>query len=147
MKLELKHLAPYLPYGLKMTRNGFIGELKSIKSDGTITVSCSDWFENINDGNFYKPILRPLSDLRTAKLFDNYGDEKLTAIEEFDGNWDLGQYDWVLTEVSYGKQLERLLELSYNVIDKLIEHHFDVFGLIDNGLAIDINQTNPDQDR
>lgn len=133
MKLELKHLAPYLPYELKIL-NGW-GDVKTLK-----------YFHLDDEGNGFikhvKPILRPLSDLRTAKLFDNYGDEKLTAIEEFYGNWDLTPYDWVLTEVSDGKQLERLLELSYNVIDKLLEHHFDVFGLIDNGLAIDINQTN-----
>src|SRR5699024_104832 len=138
-KLELKHLAPYLPYGLKgkYTLSNVISlsvNQKDEVRDKLLAIDCVPFFLS-----YCKPILRPLSDLNKAKLFDNYGDEKLTAIEEFEGNWDLSPLDWVLREVSKGNQVERLLELSYLVIEKLIEHHFDIFGLIEAGLAIDIN--------
>lgn len=144
MKLELKHLAPYLPYGLKYKgKYGGVSTLRKLEYYRPYNKETDSYSDEIGvDGyliQYIKPILRPLSDLNKAKIFDNYGDEKLTAIEEFEGNWDLGALDWVLLEVSKGNQVERLLELSYLVIEKLIEHHFDIFGLIEAGLAIDIN--------
>ena len=64
-KLELKHLAPYLPYGLKMIleKSGDIRELNGLFIDlGELRFH----FNVINRGQRlwnYKPILRPLSDL------------------------------------------------------------------------------------
>ena len=75
MKLELKHLAPYIPYDLKYCRVGKnISTLKEeIKYMGI--VSTTGTVHNLNNtlfGDFasmkYLPILRPLSDLRNKEL-------------------------------------------------------------------------------
>ena len=34
---------------------------------------------------------------------------------------------------------EMYKEIHYDIIQELIERHFDIFGLIEKGLAIDIN--------
>ena len=59
MELQLKHLAPYLPYRLKVTKDDW-GRVFKMDNDGT-TLNCIgiDYILNINA----KPILRPLSDL------------------------------------------------------------------------------------
>jgi len=141
MKLELKHLSCYLPYGLKMKRNGFIGELLTIKQpkeDSLVDyyefqVSTSDWWENnVDDLNPYKPILRPLSDL--TKEIEVNG-ETFVPIEEY----DYLRLDEISTLVGGCNAMKfiqaRELELLY-------EMHFDIYGLIEKGLAIDINTLN-----
>lgn len=122
MKTELKHLAPYLPYGLKSYVE-YDGH-KLIKDINVNNVMC------IVDGEVLsKPILRPLSDL-TKEIEVNmekfYPYEKLhlcySDVTNFlnDDLW-IGQW-W-----------------DYEKVTKLFEWHFDVFGLIEKGLAIDIN--------
>ena len=68
MKLEIKHIAPYLPYGLKAKfqsinkktcRKYVIGTISAMYSD--CSICCYDTV-NATPDNF-KPILRPLSDL------------------------------------------------------------------------------------
>ena len=114
MKLELKHLAPYLPYGLKVIReNTFIED-----DFFTIYGATKDNIYINSDGNLVllskvKPILRPLSDLT----------EDLLCIS------------WI--ENIQEKELES--ECPYEVWQVLFENHFDVLGLIEKGLAININ--------
>lgn len=115
MKLEIKHLVSYLPYGLKMsshgriyTLTGFIIELATIVQD--------------------KPILRPLSDLKDDSFIDINNQYPNTP------NWDYYKEDWIVS----GKNLSDTI-IEYCVMQWLIENHFDVFGLIEAGLAIDIN--------
>jgi len=117
MKLELKHLAPYLPYGLKYKL------FKKINGDHTLTTqSLLDWDFNLHD---IIPILRPLSDLR------NHNNEVMPVYR-----LEIPRADFtdILDE---GKPVS---QLAYCIIEKLFENHFDVFGLIDAGLAIDINK-------
>lgn len=139
MELELKHIAPYLPYGLKMYWEDFENnprlpwELKGHNIDFAI--------ENQN-----KPILRPLSDL--TKEIEVNG-EKFVPIEILSEE---------LEGITFGKtsdfydNLKRLMfhfydrhEVEINIedclflISKLYEWHFDIFGLIENKLAININ--------
>ena len=80
MKLELKHLAPYLPYGL----NGMI--------DGKRVVFHSDniWVFTLNA----KPILRPLSDLSKdmlSKYYKHLMADDLDKIIEDTIAWPLNQ--------------------------------------------------------
>jgi hypothetical protein len=65
MKLELKHLAPYLPYGLNCeldtnVHSILIGLEKSFSNDSFV-----GRFDEFGEHNLwqFKPILRPLSDL------------------------------------------------------------------------------------
>ena len=118
MKLELKHLAPYLPYGLKYVYDNEILTLDGLDVNNDV-FNCDIGETPIET---IKPILRPLSD------FDKVNGFSLTDMithgyhHEF---WQEGNF-----EVKY------LMHLDF---EKLISWHFDVFGLIPEGLAIDIN--------
>ena len=113
MKLELKHLAPYLPYGLT-----YQVKLKEIKLMVISTGNIYNILRAVNEGVYgdeYKPILRPLSDLTKVLQWDD-GQYMMTDYDDFD-----------------------LDETSYNTIQGYLARHFDVFGLIEKGLAININ--------
>lgn len=121
MKLELKHLSPYLPYGLKgeITRNIY-PRSKEIK-EVTIT-NISDWNTRAYS---IKPILRPLSE-----LFE----------DKYKNLFFISDYTYaILRKVQDGNKYNEVEALPYFVTVKLLENHFDVFGLIEKGLAIDIN--------
>lgn len=127
MKLELKHIAPYLPYGLTSV-NYFDGiELKR-------KIVPSNIMGFVDGDTNAKPILRPLSDL-TKEIKVN--GEKFVPIEFIEEKY--------YTQ-NWANQLSRCIEdekwiyhLDYSLILSLLEWHFDVFGLIENNLAIDIN--------
>lgn len=135
MKLELKHLAAYLPYKLKcqFVHSGKIGTISNIYTIGEgynnddIKISI-----DFSDGEhiwMFKPILRPLSDL--TKEIEVNG-------ENFVPNYNSDFKYFTPYELSYF--IESIPHgLNYNQMQKLLEWHFDIFGLIDNGLAIDIN--------
>ena len=133
MKLELKHLAPYLPYELKVEVLDYKKDYVGKQYDTVIGVHQWDtlgkfWSVLTLGGakpniNRVKPILRPLSDLRN-KWFDlniNETDLDLEDIEGFGFRLYMNNYDDVLF---------------------LIEKHFDINNLIGQGLAIDINTLN-----
>ena len=125
MKLELKHLAPYLPYGLQIARFDIDNNYKRIDDK----LSC----ETIRDVIMYnnlKPILRPLIDLTKEIEYD--GD--IAPAIEFISTSNKDQ------EINIKKLSQMLyVRLSWWKIQRLLEMHFDVFGLIPEGLAMDIN--------
>lgn len=146
MELELKHLAPYLPYELKcLTINAGLGEktratmvgiqrqMLYLKTDvATITRGFSE----------AKPILRPLSDL-TKEI------EQISI--DYNKQFNVPAMRWgsiyidLKTIASEDKDITKTLKyflienMSYWVMQELLKKHFDVFGLIEKGLAIDIN--------
>ncbi len=149
MKLEIKHLAAYLPYRLSMIfeKSGRLITMQSCFYNGNIHIT------DANEGNCYdlsiwnfKPILRPLSDL--TKEIEHNGERFLPidelweqTLEEINSNtYDDYFFNQDLKTTWICK--ENILQLEYVVVDKLFEWHFDVFGLIDAGLAIDINTLN-----
>ena len=135
MKLELKHLATYLPYNLSImmlsepnSREPNIQELKSIDID--LKMVNFGW-GNAKELDEIKPILRPLSDLVSECTTDD----------------EVGSISWVSHLL--GKELRYFNYLTYKPVfnnywefELLVKNHFDVFGLIDKGLAIDINTLN-----
>jgi hypothetical protein len=135
MKLELKHLAPYLPYGLK----GFYMDAdydKQIEVEGLYNY---DDIYNSEHGDmsfdYFKPILRPLSDL--TKEIEVNG-EKFVPIK----HKDIKTTSTLKHVAKYNFDYKELNFARWDVIQKLFEWHFDVFGLIEKGLAIDINTLN-----
>lgn len=114
-KLTLEDLAPYLPYGLKVwnvvSNNKLLVTLQDELSDDRIDIEAVLYISYAN-----KPILRPLSDISDG-LFKSFEfcheDDLFICIKNGD--------------VPYKKMVE------------LFKYHFDLFGLIDAGLAIDIN--------
>lgn len=130
-KLTLEHLAPYLPYGIKYQYEVF--GTKHISNP--LDIADRDTWQTLKDLNRIKLILRPMSDVKTiietedgpkhfASLLDLSQDE--------DGDW---------CERVYADQCESPSVMS--VITSfnwwLFQYHFDVFGLIEKGLAISIH--------
>ena len=149
-KLELKHIAPYLPYKLKvmfpceietpeLNTDTLMGLEKSYdESDNWLGLF--DEFETVNMDNF-KPILHPLSDLKVEQdRFGNYIG-KMRELSEiyWKDNMNSDLENCVNEERFNEVIIQSPLLVSYNILLKLFEWHFDVFGLIKNGLAIDIN--------
>jgi hypothetical protein len=124
MKLEIKHLAPYLPYELKYKFNNTIYYYQHCSTRE---------FDYENS----KPILRPLSDL-TNEIEVN--GEKFVPINNIhladeEGYFGCGSLDDIQQLIIS----QPIKKIPYCFVEKLLEWHFDVFGLIENNLAIDIN--------
>ena len=148
MKLEPKHIAPYFPYGLrvqyidpitnkKRTANLTSVGIKEIETTYNRKIKgCSgdiiSWSgHNSVEQMKVKPLLRPLSDL--TKEIELNG-EKFVPIEM------LSYYANEQTEKgTTGLEWGIVSSLPYTDIEKILEWHFDVFSLIPNGIAIDIN--------
>jgi hypothetical protein len=124
-KLELKHLAPYLPYNLKgnvsdheYNEHWLNERIETVCfADQVITFSdATDVYLAEPNETEFKPLLKPLSKLKNW----NSVDSKTIQIQ--------------LLELSGDVSL-----LSYQLFEVLLENHFDVFGLIEKGLAVDKN--------
>lgn len=179
MKLELKHITPYLPFKLKCYEPRFNEKhtiLGLIKNE--IYIGDEDSINSfvLDDETF--PILRPLSDLTKeievngekfypleliGKIIDN---EYVGLAEDEDGiiigkdvsprcgcpydcdcmsytynlfYKDFNFYSTVYQDGNPNDMVDEIVHESYLLMQKLIEWHFDVFGLIEKGLAVDIN--------
>lgn len=143
--LKLEHLTPYLPYGLRALfgHDGVRIMTVCTRSHVGRNLECGSG-NFIYTYNRVKPILRPLSDL--TKEIEHDG-------EKFVPNVKL-KHIRIGIDIYKPLNLDRPLEINietenysqqidlydgYLVVQKLIEWHFDVFGLIDKDLAVDIN--------
>jgi len=116
-KITLKHLAPYLPYGLKLKdHNGEIQELS--------VSTLSSWARGASG---MWPILRPLSDL-TFEDLELLGKRYEIQVE--------GEVVHVFRDLD---ENTNPTEWRHDDIQYLLSRHFDVFGLIEKGLAVDMN--------
>ena len=165
-KLTIKHLAPYLPYGLKIQGQTH-GQIEELSACDENNVNIKDrgfqygWWADMFD---VKPILRPLSDL--TKEIENIGIplRKLCRLfaykEQYVKDWNFGERDGVYFASATDPIMTRLFEYNskdmffilsnprdkeklnckqFEAFQKLFEWHFDVFGLIEKGLAINLN--------
>jgi len=128
MKLELKHLAQYLPYELRYanTKNDKIYTMKSV-SNGINMVDFG-WGDAMEIKEV-KPILHPLSDFEKAICKDLMikFSTSLMIIHEI---WNLIQKEKTLNQINYETYLF------------MCKNHVDFNNLIENNLAIDINTIN-----
>jgi len=145
MKLELKHLAPYLPYGLTW----FCLDQDSREFEQLPTVKVVDLANEVLEvggmevdiselpypnGLTIKPILLPLSDIfKTIKCQD------LTYLDDLSQSGASHFDDQLIRDIEITPSAEEIRLLSYDCLQVLFKNHFDLFGLIDKGLAIDIN--------
>ena len=117
-KLEIRHIAAYLPYGIKI-QHTTTNEIKTVNGiyqqfkDGSFIFHWPENYGTINASVFYKLILRPLSDLSTEYV----SQDLLDRIKNSSSN-DIKDI------------------LTYKSMSYLLELHFDIFGLIKKGLAI-----------
>lgn len=128
MKLELKDLAAYLPYDLNIWHYQWQCTL-TMDIDGGYPYSFSimDVMEGIGES---KPLMRPLSDLTNEIEYNG---------EKYIGRYEFSDNEWAMF---YKEGFHITDVLDYSSIVELIKRHFDVFGLIHHGLAIDINTVN-----
>lgn len=140
MNLKLKHIAHYLPYELKlMSRYNGIETLTAINSSGTLLTERNDW----NNISRYKPILRHRSSL--LNVISNNGDVFKPMERLFMDNytsWD-GVSEpspiCILHTENYALGTVEANFLPFWVVRNLLNWKFDVFNLIEPGLAIDVN--------
>lgn len=140
MKLELKNLSAYLPYDIRVEVKCDEEVYKSTLVgfgyfDKELHALCGNKIHNglyhINGEEYIKPILRPISDL--TKEIEVNG-------EKFIPLYKLISEDRTFTTsfiYTFGYE-----ELKVSVYELLLKWHFDVFGLIEKGLGIDINTLN-----
>ena len=135
MKLTIKHLSAYLPYGLKYQSQHIEGSriylMEGINVKYNKIYSNNDYEWSYITG--IKPLLFPLSDL-TKEITIN--GETFIPCRYWD---DLNRIDMIShcsIDYEYCEYLEHF------ILEKLLEWHFDVFGLLKNNLAININEIN-----
>jgi len=139
-KLELKHLSPYLPYELKVESISIYGKINKPKKAKVIKeLTVGNLWSFIGEKSFESkkclPILRPLSDLyreieqNGVKFIPCHELAKISMNNRRNCDFDIrsNKYDW------------STIIGNLDCYRKLLEWHFDVFGLIEKGLAIDIN--------
>ena len=151
MKLELKHIAPYLPYDLQMA---YIvkGEIIEAGNLNRVSINRDEnhpirYGINYNDAVhewMFKPILRPISSMTKEEAYE-FG---VLLISEADmEDKEVGIGEMTLMGVTYPIIAYKDKEFSsigisgidlipYEAYEWLFKHHFDVFGLIGKGLAI-----------
>ena len=137
MKLELKHLAPYLPYSVKIEHPTLmygkrkISELDSIK-EFHIEIQHRLYVEISQ----CKLILKPISDLSILVKEE---------FEKYDGLRSGKANEEIINLFCEENGVDELIEnidlksLPYECVDFMFRNHYDFFGLIKLGLAIDIN--------
>tara|TARA_R110000782_G_scaffold70402_2_gene141445 strand:+ start:497 stop:859 length:363 start_codon:yes stop_codon:yes gene_type:complete len=118
MKLERKHLASYFPYELSYQDSK--GNVKIMKSLDLVINMVDFGHGDAKEFKEIKPILRPLSDLTNEFKDDFRFTERAIAIHKY------GLNNWVGG-------------LRFDIVEFLFKNHYDVFGLIEKGLAIDKN--------
>lgn len=118
MKLELKHLAPYLPYGLKIYKSA-VNELNEFNLPYVL--------------NHCKPLLKPISDLDklVRNEFEKYGAKQEYNLEVINLFCEENGVDEIIENIF-------LSSLPYECVEFMFRNHYDFFGLISEGLAIDI---------
>ena len=139
--LSAVHLVPYLPYGLKLQyvvrdkveKTGIMKSIIHNEYETHPTKVSIEWGDAEHIWMF-KPILRPISDLDwIIKIeFDKYDSKR---------NYDKEIINLFCEENGIDELLENL-ELSsirYECVEYMFKNHYDFFGLIEKGLAIDIN--------
>lgn len=185
MELELKHLAPYLPYGLKFEHveydysdkvNHNITKMESLSADLITFEDCSDYYFDADNCDGYNPTVVPLL-LPMSSLYTEMEDGKVPIVELAKICYQKAGYnaivedgkcyvvnnqnakiyrfcydqshksfysmtlfvtsEWRAKVVRYCEDRDTGVHNQLDLFIYLFENHFDVFGLIDKGLALD----------
>ena len=130
MKLELKHLAPYLPFELQIEHPTMLvgkREISELRNLGQTNIEVSHrLYVQISN---CKPILRPISDLTIKQTIEFYYLSSLD-LEIIDIN------QWHLELI---EELKTNQKFQLSQFNKLFKWHFDVFDLISKDLAVSIH--------
>jgi hypothetical protein len=137
MKLEIKHLSAYLPYGITFKSEmdkpfDEVGFNPVWTAEGIIKMFGDYCLTTKNNNDAYaiqtcKLILRPLSQL-TQEIEHN---GKKFVPKDLLISWNIGIYN---SDEGVNLYFD---EVCYQDIQNLLEWHFDIFGLIEKKLAIE----------
>ena len=124
MELQLKHLVQYLPYGLQLQ---FIVRGKVLQTGTMRTLTFNEHethpekvsIEHSDEEHIwmFKPLLKPI---------DNNAEQ-------------LRIYFMLMSHSRWSDIIKNPLNCSYEDLQWMIKNHYDVFGLIDAGLATKIS--------
>jgi hypothetical protein len=133
MELQTKEITPYLPFKLKCQVKDLgktiEAELHSVYADGTCTFC--DTVESEKGFDWIKPILKPLSVFECDHIIqvkDHLG------LGQWCDHYDQYFDAWFDDAESIQKLV---LQCPYEIMQFFLECHFDVFGLIKKGLAVE----------
>ena len=147
MELKIEHLAPYLPYGLTFlmesepnSKEPNTDELKSI--DVGLKMVNFGW-GNAKSLTEIKPILKPLSTLTKELYYELSGKSENDSFGfwygKHNGNNDKRDY---IYHSGYSSRLYFICDgygqFSYKMMEFFLKNKFDVFGLINAGLATEL---------
>ena len=140
MELEVKHLAPYLPYGLKLQyveREKVIstGIMQSISQNNSEThpTRVSINYQGEEHIWMYRPLLKPLSQFEYDHIIQV---REHLGLGQWCDHYDQYFEAWFDDAESVQKLV---LQCPYEIMQFFLECHFDVFGLIDDGLATELS--------
>ncbi|MFE2860957.1 hypothetical protein [Sphingobacterium multivorum] len=142
-KLTLEVLAPYLPYGVQIIDNNKLETIIGIVNNKVFIEDCHrNGYAQIED---VKPILRPLSDLssyneRFEESWISRLNKECIEVSNAGGIWLDSDLDFDLMYDRCEPPVYLRIEYTSKCRDWLVKNHFDVFGLIEKGLSVDINQ-------
>ncbi len=127
-RLKIKELSPYLPYDLTV-----MGNINGIDTECCLTT----WNIESHIQGQSKPLLKQLSSLTEERTDSQYS----TLIEEIikEAKQTCDAYDEWLEIFIDDPDPSRILQAPYEVVQELLAQKFDVFGLIDKGLALPID--------
>ena len=137
MKLEIKHLAPYLPYKLKFEHPTILIKRRDISTlqnlgQTHIEIKHRQFVEISN----CKPILKPITDLSLLVTEE---------FEKYDGKRNGKANDEIINLFCEENGVDEIIEnielksLPYECVEFMFRNHYDFFGLIEQDLAISIH--------
>ena len=146
MKIELKHLAPYLPYELQLYGASDIWVMHSLGVEEicianglhTQTLSFDDCLTD------YSPMLRPMSSLTKELYYELSGKSESDSFGFWYGkhNGDNDKREYIYYSGYTSRQYflcDGYGQFSYKMMDFFFKNHFDVFGLVPAGLAMELS--------
>ena len=149
MKLKLKNIAPYLPYGLMIKVENGVDTIESIDEEGTANIDCEFSYEM----GEYKPILRPISSMTKEEAYE-LGTILISEADMEDKEIGIGEmrimgttYPTIAYKDKEDEEYSVTIQFSsigisgidlipYEAYEWLFKNNFDVFGLINRDLAV-----------
>ena len=160
MKLKLEHLAPYLPHNIEFLDNGKPETIIGWKGDRIYIDDChKSGYCSIDE--VYTLLLRPLSDL--TKEVEIYGKRFIPLLELAALAGTCSASDWhIKGDIAYHNTVKEcsfaiaydnsfifrnsekwkdfgVPSQQFRMFNLLFEWHFDMFKLIENGLAVNVH--------
>lgn len=132
-ELEARHLAPYLPYNLQVEYKGKATTLDALDTTGGAFVGENRMVSFVNQRHI-KPILRHLSSM-TEKESDELEDIIGCNFYIYVSGNGIEIEDIIIDP--WGGQSVLRIETLNRIYEWLFAHHFDMFNLIENDLAIE----------